>query len=107
MASANSCMPDGDGRIRISDQNTTGSEGIGTRGAFPSCERGTHKTKFLYGRADMSGKTDEIKGRVKKAVGELTGNDKLKREGEIDKVAGKVKKGVDKVKDALQGKNQK
>jgi uncharacterized protein YjbJ (UPF0337 family) len=55
----------------------------------------------------MSGKTDEFKGRVKKAVGELTGNDKLKREGEIDKVAGKVKQGVDKVKDALQGKNQK
>jgi uncharacterized protein YjbJ (UPF0337 family) len=52
----------------------------------------------------MSGQTDEFKGTVKKAVGELTGNEKLKREGEIDKVAGKVKQGVDKVKETLQGK---
>ena len=55
----------------------------------------------------MSGKSDEIKGRVKKAVGELTGNERLKRQGEIDKVAGKVKQGVDKVKESLQGKNTK
>ncbi|MGI8982819.1 MAG: CsbD family protein [Pirellulaceae bacterium] len=52
----------------------------------------------------MSGKSDEIKGRVKKAVGELTGNNKLKREGQIDKVAGKMKQGVDQVKRTLQGK---
>ena len=52
----------------------------------------------------MSGQTDEFKGRVKKAVGELTGDEKLKREGEIDKVAGKLKQGVDKMKEALQGK---
>ena len=55
----------------------------------------------------MSGKSDEIKGRVKKAVGELTGDKQLKREGDIDKAAGKVKQGVDKVKDILQGKNKK
>ncbi len=55
----------------------------------------------------MSGKSDEYKGRVKKAVGELTGNSRLKREGDIDKAAGKIKQGVDKVKDALQGKKKK
>lgn len=55
----------------------------------------------------MSGKSDELKGRVKKAVGELTGNQRLKREGDIDKAAGKIKQGVDKVKDTLQGKNKK
>jgi len=58
----------------------------------------------------MGGKSDEIKGRVKKAAGELTGNDKLKREGQIDKTAGKVKQGVekavDKTKDALKGKKK-
>lgn len=48
-----------------------------------------------------SGKTDEAKGRVKKAVGELTGNDRLKTEGSVDKAAGKLKKGIDKAKDAL------
>lgn len=52
----------------------------------------------------MDGKLDEAKGRVKKAVGELTGNQKLKNEGTLDKAAGKIKQGVDKVKKTLQGK---
>jgi len=52
----------------------------------------------------MAGKMDQAKGRVKKAIGELTGNQKLKNEGTIDKASGKIKKGVDKVKRALQGK---
>lgn len=54
----------------------------------------------------MSGKADEMKGRVKKAIGELTGDEKLKREGTIDKVAGKVKQGVEKVQEALKGENR-
>ena len=58
----------------------------------------------------MSGKGDEAKGRIKKAVGELTGNDKLKAEGQVDKTAGKVKqaaeKAVDSVKDAVKGKKK-
>lgn len=52
-----------------------------------------------------SGKSDEVKGRIKEAAGVLTDDDKLKREGKADQVAGKVKqkvqKVVDKVKDAL------
>jgi uncharacterized protein YjbJ (UPF0337 family) len=52
-----------------------------------------------------SGKSDELKGRVKEAAGALTGNKKLKREGKADQVVGKikqkVKKVVDKVKDEL------
>ncbi len=51
--------------------------------------------------------TDEAKGRAKKAVGELTGNDKLKREGTIDKASAKAKDVVDNVKDSLQGKKKK
>jgi len=51
-----------------------------------------------------SGKTDELKGRVKEAAGALTGDAKLKREGKTDQVVGKVKqtveKIIDKVKDA-------
>lgn len=47
----------------------------------------------------MGGKTDESKGRVKKAAGELTGNDRLKREGEVDKASGKAKQTTDKVAD--------
>ena len=48
---------------------------------------------------------DEAKGRVKEAAGDLTGNDKLKREGKADRAEGKVHdvvdKAGDKVKDAL------
>lgn len=54
-----------------------------------------------------SGKSDELKGRVNEAAGVLTGNKKLKREGNADQVVGKVKqkvkKVVDEVKDALSG----
>jgi len=52
-----------------------------------------------------SGKSDELKGRVKEAAGALTGDDELKREGQVDQAAGKIKqaveKVVDKVKDAI------
>lgn len=52
-----------------------------------------------------TGKTDELKGRVKEAAGALTGDKKLKREGKTDQVVGKIKqkveKVVDKVKDAI------
>lgn len=53
---------------------------------------------------DMSGNVDEAKGRIKKAVGELTDNDELKDEGTVDKASGKVKDAVDNVKDKLTGK---
>ena len=39
----------------------------------------------------MAGKTDEMKGRMKEAVGALTGNEKLKAEGQVDQAVGKVK----------------
>ncbi len=59
-----------------------------------------------------SGKSDELKGRVKEAAGALTGDKELKREGQADQAVGKIKqaaekvvdaaeKAVDKVKDAL------
>ncbi|MBA3287226.1 MAG: CsbD family protein [Acidimicrobiia bacterium] len=51
----------------------------------------------------MAGETDEAKGRVKQAVGDLTDDDDLKREGKIDEGAGKVKGAVDDVKDKLTG----
>ena len=58
----------------------------------------------------MSGKADEIKGRVKEAAGALADDDQLRREGKIDQAAGKVKqaaeKAIDKVKDAVQGADQ-
>lgn len=52
-----------------------------------------------------SGKSDEVKGRVKEAAGVLTGDEKLKRKGKADQAVGKIKqkveKVIDKVKDAV------
>jgi uncharacterized protein YjbJ (UPF0337 family) len=52
----------------------------------------------------MSGKGEEIKGRVKEAAGDLTKNERLKKEGQIDQSSGKVKQAaervVNKVRDA-------
>ena len=49
----------------------------------------------------MSGKTDEAKGRIKEAVGDLTDDRDLKNEGKVDKASGKIKNAVDDVKDKL------
>jgi uncharacterized protein YjbJ (UPF0337 family) len=71
----------------------------------------------------MAGKTDQVKGRAKEAVGDLTGDKDLQAEGKVDRRAGetkeklghanakitaivdkadeKVEKTIDKAKDAL------
>ena len=49
----------------------------------------------------MSGETDQAKGRIKQAAGDLTDNDDLQREGEADETAGKVKEKIGDVKDEL------
>jgi uncharacterized protein YjbJ (UPF0337 family) len=55
----------------------------------------------------MSGKADEIKGRVKEAAGAMTDDDRLREEGKVDQAAGKTKqvveKAVDKAKKAFTG----
>jgi uncharacterized protein YjbJ (UPF0337 family) len=43
----------------------------------------------------MDPNTDDVKGRVKEAVGDLTDNDHLKREGRADRKVGKVKGIID------------
>jgi uncharacterized protein YjbJ (UPF0337 family) len=47
----------------------------------------------------MGKTTDEMKGRAKRAAGELTDDKDLKREGSVDKAAGKAKDLVDKAAD--------
>ena len=49
----------------------------------------------------MSGTKDKLTGRAKQAVGDLTDNDDLEREGEADETAGKAKDAVDGVKDRV------
>jgi uncharacterized protein YjbJ (UPF0337 family) len=47
----------------------------------------------------MGGTADDMKGRVKEAVGDLTDDEKMKREGRTDRAAGAVKDKVDDAKD--------
>jgi uncharacterized protein YjbJ (UPF0337 family) len=51
----------------------------------------------------MSGTTYEINGRVKEAIGVVTGNERLKKEGRLDQTVGKVKKVVESVIDQAKG----
>ena len=55
------------------------------------------------------GSTDETKGRIKQAAGDLTDDKNLKREGEIDEAGAKAKEKadelVDKAADSLKTKD--
>jgi uncharacterized protein YjbJ (UPF0337 family) len=48
----------------------------------------------MWNRNERDGKIDEAKGRVKQAVGDVTGSDKLKAEGQVDETVGKAKAAV-------------
>ena len=49
----------------------------------------------------MDGQVDKAKGRIKQAVGDLTGNKRLKAEGRADELRGSLKNEIDKVADKL------
>jgi uncharacterized protein YjbJ (UPF0337 family) len=48
--------------------------------------------------------TDDLKGRVKEAAGDLTDDKDLKREGKADQAVGKVKDKIDDVADTVKDK---
>lgn len=53
----------------------------------------------------VSGRAEDVKGKIKEAVGKATDNDRLKAQGKTDQLTGKVKAGYgdakEKVKDAI------
>lgn len=54
----------------------------------------------MAGERDRTrGTLDEMKGRVKKAAGEITGDSSKKAEGTADKLRGKVEKATGKAKE--------
>jgi uncharacterized protein YjbJ (UPF0337 family) len=59
--------------------------------------------------SDSGGTVDKAKGRVKEAVGDVTGDQSLKNEGRVDRASGSIKDKVgdaaDKVKDAVNPKH--
>ncbi len=48
----------------------------------------------MWNKNERDGKIDQAKGRAKQAVGDLTGDEKLKAEGEMDEAGGKVEEAV-------------
>jgi len=51
----------------------------------------------------ISGTANEVAGKVKKSVGEATGNNELRANGAAQETKGKVQKSVGKAKDAVKG----
>jgi uncharacterized protein YjbJ (UPF0337 family) len=49
------------------------------------------------------GSKDDLKGRVKEAGGDLTGDKELKNEGKVDRASGSVKDKVGDASDKLKG----
>lgn len=48
----------------------------------------------MWNKDERNGKAGQAKGRVKQAVGAITGDKKLKAEGQVDEAAGKVQETV-------------
>jgi uncharacterized protein YjbJ (UPF0337 family) len=53
-----------------------------------------------YGGDEMPS-TDETKGRIKEAAGDLANDKDLQREGKVDRAAGKAKEAVDETSDKV------
>ena len=49
--------------------------------------------------ADTPSNTDDAKGRIKEAAGDVTGDKDLQNEGKLDQAEGKAKDGIDKLAD--------
>lgn len=65
----------------VSNLETSASHGAGAPG------------RASMNRDELDGKADQIKGKVKKAAGDLTDNDRLHDEGVADEAAGEVQEG--------------
>ena len=48
----------------------------------------------MWNKNEREGSVDQAKGKVKQAVGDLTGNDRLRHEGKVDETVGKAKTAV-------------
>jgi len=53
----------------------------------------------MLNKDERDGKVNQVKGRVKQAVGDLTGNAHLRTEGKIDEAKGKVQVAVGEARD--------
>jgi len=50
----------------------------------------------MWNKDEAQGKADQLKGSIKKGVGDLSNDENLRNEGEADEAAGKVEEGFGK-----------
>jgi uncharacterized protein YjbJ (UPF0337 family) len=50
----------------------------------------------MWNRDEARGKADQVKGKIKESVGDATGDERLRDEGEADKAAGEVEEALGK-----------
>ncbi len=48
----------------------------------------------MWNKNERNGNLEQAKGKVKQAIGDLTGNDKLRGQGKVDETVGKAKTAV-------------
>jgi len=63
-----------------------------------------HADHNAHEEATVDGNVDDLKGRAKEAVGDLTDDDDLKREGKADRATGAVKDKLDDAKEWVEEK---
>jgi uncharacterized protein YjbJ (UPF0337 family) len=61
---------------------------------------GTHEVQTIM--SDIDNKFEKAKGHAKEAVGDLTDDKKLEREGRRDRAAGEAKEKVERAKDKVE-----
>jgi uncharacterized protein YjbJ (UPF0337 family) len=59
------------------------------------------KREKIMNRDQIKGVAKDIKGDIKKGIGEATGNKALVDEGNLDKAEGKIQKGAGNLKDKI------
>ena len=57
----------------------------------------------MVDRDRVEGAAKNVGGKIKEAAGKITGDEKLKREGQADQAAGTVQNAVGGIKDAIRG----
>lgn len=58
-------------------------------------------------KEQVTGKVDELKGKVKQGIGKTTDDPGLQAEGVVDEAKGKLKQAYGNVKDAIKGSDKK
>jgi uncharacterized protein YjbJ (UPF0337 family) len=58
-------------------------------------------------KEQITGKADELKGKMKQGIGKATNNQKLQGEGVVDETKGKVKEAYGDVKNAIKHADKK